>query len=243
MTHLVIDGDVLAFKAVSVNEKRHIVATHKETGEVREARTRTELKACVKDYHLWDIVDVQEPNPLPFSVKTAKEMIDKWMSASGASSYEVVLSGKTNFRLDLPLPTRYKSNRDGSLRPLQLSTMKQWLIDNMDASVSEDCEADDVLSMKAYAGLNNGQKVIQVTNDKDAWGCQGYIMHMDKGVVELIEGYGELWLTEERKVKGRGHAWWMCQSVFKDDADGYRGADLNPSVKFGRYLLQHFQGV
>ncbi len=249
--HLVIDGDLQAFAASSVHERRYIIAAHKTSGVEMEFKTRTEMKACVQDYNEWDIRDVQEPRPFPLVAKLADELIDKWMAQADAASYEIVLSGPTNFRLDIPLPKpavinngnngRYKGNRANGLRPVMLAETKQWLIDKYNTSVSDGVEADDVLAMKAYAGWKAGKKIVQVTIDKDALGCQGWYMHMDDGKPpQLIEGFGGLELVEKadsqgrvkRSIKGRGNAWWLCQSVFKDDADNYRAADLS-GQKFG----------
>ena len=44
MTHLAIDGDLLAFKATAVNEVRSVKARHKDTGEERLLDLRTTLK-------------------------------------------------------------------------------------------------------------------------------------------------------------------------------------------------------
>ncbi len=231
--HLVIDGDLLAFKAAAVNEDRSISCFHPVTQEHRTARNRTEFKASLLgDYAEWNITDVQEPKPIEYAHKIAREMIAGWLNRAEASTFEIVLSGPNNFRLDIPLPTRYKSNRDGGIRPLQLKPLKKWLEQEYNAVVTDGYEADDYLAMCAYAGEQSGKKIVQATIDKDARGYTSWLLELDgDGPVERIEGFGEL-VLKEGKLKGKGQIWMLAQSLLGDKADGYRPADLS-GQKFG----------
>ena len=42
----------------------------------------------------------------------------------------LLIGGKENFRLDLPLPIQYKSDRNRDLTPTRLKQVRQYLIDN-----------------------------------------------------------------------------------------------------------------
>lgn len=233
-TLLVIDGDLLAFKAAATNERRSVVLTHNVSGETREFSTRTQAKASLLDYSDWSIQDVQEPNPAPYAYSAANDLIDKWMARAEASEYQIVVSGKNNFRDSIPLPTKYKSNRVGSLRPLLLSDVKQWLLKRKPSVLTEGYEADDYLSMMAYTGYKQGRKIVQCTIDKDAYGCQGWLMHMDKDEPpELIEGFGSCWVTDKRELKGKGTIWHLIQGgLIGDSSDGYFPKELS-GKKFG----------
>lgn len=238
MTHLAIDGDLLAFKATAVNEVRSVKAKHKETGEERLLDLRTTLKNEVgkEAYKDWEFEDVQSPKNFKFSCNTAEDLIAKWVGFANADTYEIVLSGKDNFRDNLPLPTKYKSNRDGGIRPLHLSRMKEWLANNKGAYYVHGVEGDDKLAELAYQGYVKGEKIIQCTLDKDAWGCMGFVMHMDCiAPPELIVGLGQLRLVDKGKtkdLKGSGYIWMLAQSVLGDAVDGYKPCEL-AGVKWG----------
>ena len=45
----VIDGDIIAYRCAAASEQRTIQAMHKVTGEVVDAKTRTEFKLSLKD--------------------------------------------------------------------------------------------------------------------------------------------------------------------------------------------------
>lgn len=229
MTHLVIDGDILAFKATAVNEDRSVKATHSETGEERIYKTRTELKEerGKDEYTLWTFEDIQVPKNFKFSCSTAEDLLNKWMSFANASSYEIVISGKDNFRDNIPLPRKYKSNRTNTLRPLHLRKMKDWLVKEKGAYAVDGVEGDDVLAWRAYEGYKTGSKIVQVSDDKDAFGCEGWVMHMDcTSPPELIKGFGKLYLTSNNKLKGCGKIWMLAQSVLGDAVDGYKPCEL-----------------
>lgn len=238
MTHLAIDGDLLAFKATAVNEERSIIAKHKDTGEEQVHKLRTEFKELVgkEDYDNWEIADVQTPKNFKFSCNTAEDLIKKWVEFAKADSYEIILTGRNNFRDEIPLPRKYKSNRDNALRPLHVKKMKQWLIDNYNATVIDGAECDDKLAELAYFGYKTKKKIVQTTIDKDAYGCDGWIMHMD--CIEppkFISGFGKLTLVDKKKtkeLKGYGKIWMLAQSVLGDDSDGYKPCELS-GKKFG----------
>lgn len=238
MTHLAIDGDLLAFKATAVNEERSVKARHKETGEERLLDLRTTLKKEVgkEAYKDWEFEDVQTPKNFKFSCNTAEDLIAKWVGFANADTYEIVLTGKDNFRDNLPLPRKYKANRENAIRPLHVKKMKQWLIDKHNATVVDGVECDDRLAELAYLGYKNKEKIIQTTIDKDAYGCEGWILHMD--CIEhpkLISGFGKLTLIDKGKtkeLKGYGKIWMLVQSVLGDDSDGYKPCEL-AGVKWG----------
>lgn len=236
MVHLVIDGDLLAFKATAVNEDRSVIATNTETEEVREYKNRAELKQEVGGdaYKQWIFKDVQSPKNFKFSCNTADELVGKWVAFAKADSYEIVVSGRDNFRDNIPLPTRYKSNRDNTIKPLHVRKMKEWLVKERGAYSVDGVEGDDVLAWRAYEGFKAGEKVVQVTIDKDANGCEGWIMHMDCiSPPELIKGFGKLYIVtktkngrEEKSLKGYGKIWMLAQSVLGDTVDGYKPCEL-----------------
>ena len=195
---VIIDGDTVAFRSAAMNERKTIKATHKSTGRVKEFKHRTELKEAVGDkwdISDFDIEDVQEADEIAYALGSAKATIRSICEACDTTNYKVVMSGDTNFRLQLPLPTQYKSNRAKMSRPLQLKEVRQYLLKFHAAEYSVDCEADDVLSSWAYKGWKEGRLIIQASQDKDAYSNMGWLYNFVKPEGPLyIDGLGELHL-------------------------------------------------
>lgn len=235
-TVLIIDGDVVAFRCAAANESRSIVATHKVTGQATEHAHRTAFKEHIKgsfEADEFDIEDVQTAQDLRFALHAVKTTIDALCKTCGADSYEVYISGESNFRDRLPLPTKYKSNRVGGLRPLQLKECREYLVDHHCATAAVDCEADDVLAQRAYEAAGEGNRHIIATNDKDAYGVASWLYNWTKMTEPLlIEGLGQIALDEKKKLRGHGRKWVYTQICLGDSVDAFKPCELS-GKKFG----------
>ena len=94
------------------------------------------------------------------------------MDHLGLTKYHCVLGGDGNFRLKLPAPEQYKSNRDDSIRPLQLADAREYIEKYHKAIVVKGRESDDVISQFGYEGYlhfkeNGWFNYIIATFDKD----------------------------------------------------------------------------
>ena len=242
-TLAVIDGDQIAYVAAAANEKRSIIAKCADT-EV-EFSTRTAMKKWIAkqsdgpSYEDYSIEDVQSPASIHFAYKTMREKIDHICEAVGANKYHIVVSGDTNFRMSIPLPKQYKSNRKNSLRPLQLKECKQYLIDKYNAEVSVNCEADDVLTQYAWAARNSSQKVVVCTFDKDHFGTACNLYNTMSGEYHEIDGYGSLyWREDQNDVKGYGRSFFWFQCLRGDDSDSIHPRGwLEAPPKFGEKAI------
>ena len=76
----------------------------------------------------------------------AKTFLETILELSGASEYEVWLSGSNNFRYSVY--PEYKANRKGAARPRWEVAVKSYLTDSWAANWSEGCEADDMLVIR-----------------------------------------------------------------------------------------------
>lgn len=239
---IVIDGDVIAYKAAAANETRSITATHNQTGKVSEWDNRTAFREFLKEHTLveadYTIADVQDPRHISYGVSLVNQMIKRIVQGARVEKYEILLSGKVNFRDEIPLPKRYKSGRDDNIRPLQLRGIRQHLIDNHNAVVIEGEEADDAIAARMWTGYQSykqvgDDKIIGATVDKDAYGTMGFLYNWDKMTAPIyVNGLGELhW--EGKKIKGTGRKWFYAQATMGDPVDYYRPADLCPGAKFG----------
>ena len=245
---VVIDGDILAYRCSSAIEKRTVEATHKETLEVVTFDTATAFKEWAGDEKDdYTLEPKQEAEPVEHALHAMKQTIARIVENAKCSSYHIVVSGPTNFRLDLPLPTRYKDCRKETQKPVHLKACKEYLIAQHNAEVSDGVEADDVLVGYAVQGYKDKEYVVQASLDKDAKHGPGWLFDWSTmNEPELIEGYGELTCTiretarkkangdpvTEKVIKGKGRAFLWFQLVFGDAVDSYKPCEL-AKVKFG----------
>lgn len=234
-TIAVIDGDLLAFKASAANETRSIRALHKPSQRSKKFKHRTELKEVIGDkfpIEDFEITDIQEVSEVSHALHTAKQLVNKICEMCNTSEYEIYLSGENNFRDELELPQRYKGNREGLMRPLQLTEVKNYLVNTHKAEVVVG-EADDKISMRQWEGIKNNLKIVGCSTDKDSLGTDGYVLNWDKMTEPMfIKGLGELSVDDKNKVRGYGSKWKYLQWIVGDQIDG-----LNPcylaKIKFG----------
>ena len=79
-----------------------------------------------------------------------RKSIAKIIEDTGATDYKLFLTGKGNFREDDvdSVPTLYKANRANMRRPILLQEARQYLVDEFNAIIVEDMEADDVVCIE-----------------------------------------------------------------------------------------------
>lgn len=239
-TIVIYDGDALAFRASAVLDHRSVLVKHLPSGRTKVFKTRTELKDLLvskglefkdKDY---EFTDQQNAESLINVCKILKNQILRTNTKLNASEYLVCLSGKENFRDSLPLPSKYKGQREGVMRPIHLKAAKSFLWRNHPSLLADNREADDDLIIKGYEYLNKGYTPILVSQDKDAFSASGLTLYdftQKEPVTELVPDFGSLWDTG-KKITGRGFIWLMFQMVSGDAADNWKPSEI-AGVKYG----------
>lgn len=245
---LVFDADSIAYKAAAANETRTIKSIHIEKGVPEFWDNRTAFKAYLAGtdhtIDMYEIVDVQEPRHSSYGKSLIREMIKGYHNRSGVHKGEIYIGGKDNFRDLIPLPMehivtvgkfagtatlggRYKGKRDDTIRPVQLKELRNFMIEELGAIVINGMEVDDKGSMRAYEGFKaKGERIIQVTEDKDALQCSGWLWNPAKMAKPIyISGFGELH-PEGKGVKGTGRLWLYYQALYGDAVDCYHGVSL-----------------
>ena len=137
-THLLIDGDVVAFIAAAA------------------------AQSFLVDYAGWHAPIANESE----AEAIVENMLHGLKVGLKADSFEVILSDpKENWRkLVDPL---YKSNRSGGERPILLGHLKDYLAEKHGAFIWPGLEADDVLGIMATAPKGAPGDLIVVGRDKD----------------------------------------------------------------------------
>ena len=178
---IIVDGDIVVYKAAIQSE----VDTHWGDGFWTLHAEETQGKYLVAS----EIDDLKE-----------KLNADKVI---------VTLTDKNNFRKDV-LPT-YKDNRKQKRKPILLSPLRKFLIDEYQAVIYPNLEADDVMGILATKPSKGERKII-CSIDKDLRQIPGH----------LYDGES---LTKHTK---KHCDWWhMVQTLTGDAVDGFSGC---PSV-------------
>lgn len=238
MSLVVIDGDLISFMSSAACEDRFITARHKQSGRSKQFGTRTLFKQWLSENSKWniddfEIVDERNVEDVAKCLHTIKMMVSNIVTKSGCKDLKVVMEGEGNFRNDILLPSRYKSNRKDMIKPALLGEAKDYLRRKYKAEFSDGWEADDVLSSYAYEGYKTKKRIVQATIDKDALQCPGWLFNWNKmESPEFIQGLGDIHLDQKGKVKGRGRKWLYTQWVLGDNTDFYKPTELS-GIKFG----------
>ena len=157
-----------------------------------------------------------------FSVTIAVEwcnnLMEEILSATGATSYKVFLSGpkETNFRYKVdPL---YKDNRKDLIKPIYLNQTKEFLVTNWKAETTNGYEADDALGME----------------QKESGTC---IASIDKDLLQVPGTHYNFVKKEFRTVTpDQGLKAFYTQTLVGDTSDGIVGVRGLGPVKAAKLL-------
>lgn len=190
----------------------------------RKFKNRTELKRWCEvknvDYKSLDIKDCREAEPIENCLSSVRKSIERLFEEVGATHAEYYLGGSGNFRLDLPLPVRYKSNRDNHIKPTHLQASQEYVIRKFGAKKIKNIECDDFVSIRTIAvNKQFGVKGVCITTDKDQLQTFTDEVYVYRGGKEyhLNSELGELWL-EKTSVKGTGLKWLLLQAFCQGDS-------------------------
>lgn len=239
---LIVDGDLLAYKHAAVAETRTIIAKHLKTNREKEFKTRTEMKKFLADKNFtfeptdYEITDHQHPIDVSFAIRTVDQSIKNMLEATWCDDAEIYIGGGKTFRHDLPLPSPYKDNRKDTIKPVHLTAVRNHLRRKWKAKVVENngLEVDDVVTIRAYECLQNGQEAVLASVDKDSYQCQGVSLYNwtdEEPKIELIPDVGHL-RKVKITIKGDGLMFLAFQVIAGDAADTYQGYELS-KVKYG----------
>lgn len=237
---LIIDGDLIAYRYAAAAEERSVIVKHLKTGKEKEFKNRTEFKDLLKEKGMeykpeaYQIVDVQKPEDVSFALGTIKRLITKLQDFSWCDRTEIYLGSGKTFRHSLPLPTPYKDNRDGLLKPVHLDAARDYMKSKYNAKIISDIEVDDMVTIRAYEELSQNNEPILVSVDKDSYQSQGVVllnwMH-EEWKLEKIPEVGTLY-KDKAAIKGSGLKFLAFQTLAGDNADTYCGYQLS-KLKYG----------
>jgi hypothetical protein len=169
----------------------------------------------------------------------ANEMLVSILDATKASSHALYLTGSNNFRFKVsPL---YKSNRLDMKRPDYLEPLREWLIVEHGAIMSEGCEADDLMAIAQTK--NNGESII-CTLDKDLRQVPGWHYSWE---ISGTGSTGKQWvrpasLTQVSPEEGLFNFYWqVMMGDISDFIPGYDGKMRAKVPKFMEPMYEEMQ--
>ena len=141
--------------------------------------------------------------------------------------YVIYLSGKNNFRFNVY--PEYKANRIGVPKPRHLEAVREYLISEYHAEVSEGCEADDLMA------INQTEQTIIVSLDKDMLQVPGshYSWYIEGGPPDKRWVKDAVFQTVG-EVQGLRH--FYTQMLTGDTSDNIKGAKGVGKVKAAAML-------
>jgi hypothetical protein len=239
-TVLIVDGDILKYRHASTAEKRSVEVIHKASGRIKTFKNRTEFKEFLRekkyDYVAEDYTFKDEIVSLGVvpALSCLKAQINHHASELFADEIQVYISGSSNFRDNLALPSKYKGQRVNNIKPVHLKDFEIFLKKEFGAIECNGYEADDAVVFKGYEVLARGDIPIVMTIDKDIMSSSGlYVLRFTEKDPKphLISDFGFL-NYEEGKTTGEGFLWLCYQWVRGDPTDNFNPAEI-AKVKFG----------
>lgn len=155
------------------------------------------------------------------------DLVHRVVANAGCDEFKVFLSGGKNFRYNVY--PQYKGNREQSVRPRHLQAMKQFLIKEFSASVSDGIEADDDLGIAQYSRWVQGQHDSTIiTIDKDLLMIPGKHYNFVKDLKR-----------EQSEDDAMRHFFW--QLIMGDRADNIPGFDGKMRNVVPKKLEKHIE--
>lgn len=223
---IVVDADAIVYRISAACEKRSVEAVIE--GKKLKFKTKTKLKEYCEsigvDFTTVDFEDKVKIEPVENAYHTLKKTVAKIYRELNATHVIFFLGGSYNFRTDLKLPSKYKSNRKTTRRPEHLQACREYLNKNYDTYLVSGIEADDCVQgiteyivnrKRAYACAFQLDKDFETSLTKNRY----YHLGRDE-IVELSGGLGSLKLSKNT-VKGEGLMWLCFQIFLGDPSDGY----------------------
>ncbi|AFD10707.1 exonuclease [Pseudomonas phage ZCPS1] len=206
---------------------------------------------AMKKEHIFDI-EVVRPWPEEEVNELVDKKIEQIIERVGADDYEVYLTGKDNFRLELATIRQYKGTRVGNTKPHHWQTVSDRLKDKWGAVTVNGIEADDWLGVR---GTEEGDNFTACSRDKDirqitechhySWACGDKQPELgpfrNEGLGRVSASwrlYGKKKPQKSWKLEGYGTAFLYGQLLVGDSVDNIPGCpEIGP--KSAADLLGH----
>lgn len=148
-------------------------------------------------------------------------LLDSCLTETNSTEFEIFLSGPTNFRYQV-FP-EYKANRLKQERPKYLTHCKDYLQDKYNATVADNCEADDCMGIAQTAQTVETPTII-CSLDKDMLQVPGWHYSWEiQGGPANKRWLKEACLQEISPIEGLRR--FYKQLLMGDSSDGIKGVE------------------
>jgi len=162
-----------------------------------------------------------EREDLGLGIARLRDLHERVLRETNATSHVLYIGGTSNFRKDI-CPV-YKAHRKDKSSPLYLNELKEYMICELGAKVTDGYEADDAIGIEHSRCQQEGIKCIVVSIDKDLLQLEG--MHYN-----FVKGN----FIEVNKLEAAYNLYSLM--LIGDVADNIRGVDGIGAVKALRAL-------
>lgn len=149
----------------------------------------------------------------------ADEMINRIIDETASDSYTCFLTGGGNFRFGLY--PEYKANRKDMAKPKHWACLREHIVSNWGATVSDGCEADDMMGVAQMKWM---KPFLEGEGPDPA--LETVICSIDKDML-MIPGqhynFVNKQLREVNELEGIRHLYW--QAIMGDKVDNIPGFD------------------
>lgn len=239
----IIDADTIAFASAAQAQDTSILATHIETGKVKEFKNITELKSIMKEKGTLDrmnelnIATKVEPQRVEFALSNVKNKLKFIKDAVQADKSIIVLGGKSTYRQSLPLPSPYKNNRAD--KPVHLQACKEYMLNNHAAYLVDEIETDDEVTILSEEYKAKGWDVVLSSPDHDSFQMHGITLFnykesdVEKAFTKLhSHSFQVIKKGTYSKSIGSGIGYLAGQMLYGDPTDTYNPTEI-AGIRYG----------
>jgi hypothetical protein len=164
-----------------------------------------------------------EREPLDIAISRADEVMRRILHATNAREYKLFIGGADNFRYQID-PT-YKANRTDKPRPQHLQDVREFLVTEWKAHISDGIETDDHLGIEQSAD-NGPDETVICTYDKDLLQVPGRHYNFQKDIWSYVTPL-------------QGWASFYTQLIMGDRSDNIQGYDGKMRVSVPKFLQSY----
>lgn len=216
---LLVDGDIVAYRAAAAAEKTHYLVRSASGTECYEFDTAGEAGSFMRDGDVrWSRKEVLSEG---IALNNLQSIMDAIARRFPESVIQVYLSGERNFRDAIWKTKKYKGNRTTE-RPKHLAAVQRTLVDRWFAQVSQNQEADDDIGQ-----AHTGSDTVVASTDKD---------------LDQLPGWHYNWVKEELYWVSPEHAeqFFWEQVISGDPVDNIPGLPGYGPVKARKFITDFY---
>lgn len=228
-----LDGDVLVYRAAFSVETNEVSLRKVRNGRVITSPLEGIKQAREHEGQDESIVVSRVIENKHNAISNLKSMIQNIIDKVDADEYEIVLSAKAkdvNRRNKIARLMPYKADRPP--KPFHYETLRSLLIEEFNATVVEEGEADD------YLGAKQSDTSVIVTVDKDLLQIPGHHYDLNSRSFMVASELGELELDANNKLSGHGFKWFCAQCLLGDRVDAIKGIPFIRQTRVAQLLTQ-----